>query len=335
MPTAEEQVDAAGGPALLSVVVPAYNEEAGLREFHRRLCAVLSAHKLPAEIIYVDDGSDDGTHGLLRNLRAQDPRVAVVSLSRNFGKEIALTAGFDYARGDAVVVIDADLQDPPELIPELLSQWRQGYAVVYAQRTLRRGESLPKRLTARLFYRLMRRIGRVQIPPDTGDYRVLSRQAVQALKQLRERHRFMKGLFSWIGFPQKAVPYVREPRYAGRTKWSYRGLWNLALEGITSFTIVPLRIATCVGLVTAIGALVYGAVIVVKTLFFGADVPGYPSLMAVVLFMGSIQLLALGVVGEYLGRMFDETKHRPLYFVKEYAPATTPPSAADSPLRGA
>ncbi len=322
---------------LLSVVVPAYNERETLPEFHRRLSAALSGQDLLAEIVYVDDGSVDGTSDVLRGLREADGRVAVVSLSRNFGKEIALTAGLDYAGGDAVVVIDADLQDPPELIPELVAQYRQGFAVVYAQRSLRRGESLAKRATARLFYALMQRVGRVRIPRDTGDFRLLSRQAVDALKELRERHRFMKGLFSWIGFPQKAVPYVREPRFAGKTNWSYRRLWNLAIEGITSYTIVPLKLATYVGLLTAVAALVYAAVIVVRTLIHGADVPGYASLMAVILFIGSVQLVALGVIGEYLGRMFDETKRRPLYFVREYVAAEgapgRPAAEAASPPR--
>jgi glycosyltransferase involved in cell wall biosynthesis len=292
-----------------------------LPEFHRRLAAVLAGVGLPAEIVYVDDGSDDGTAEALAVLRRGDSRVAVLSLSRNFGKEAALTAGLDYARGDAVVVIDADLQDPPELIPELLSHWKQGFAVVFAQRTRRLGEPAGRRVTAGLFYRMMRRVGRVGIPAEAGDFRLLSRQAVDAVRQMRERHRFMKGLFAWIGFPQKAVPYVRDPRRAGATKWTYGRLWNLALEGVTSFTIVPLRLATYIGLLAALAAFVYGVVIVVRTLVHGVDVPGYASLMTVVLFLGSLQLVALGVIGEYLGRTFDESKRRPLYFVREYLPA--------------
>jgi polyisoprenyl-phosphate glycosyltransferase len=236
------------------VVVPACNEREVLPELHRRLTAVLARLDLQAEVVYVDDGSDDGTAEVLAALRAGDPRVAVVGLSRNFGKEIAPTAGLDHARGDAVVVIDADLQDPPELIPELVAGWRQGFAVVYGQRTLRGGESRTRKATAGLFYRMMRRVGRLRIPADTGDFRLLSRQAVDAVRQLREQHWFMKGLFSWIGFPQKAVPYVRDARWAGRTKWSYRRLWNLAVEGITSFTILPLKLATYIGLLTALGA---------------------------------------------------------------------------------
>lgn len=307
----------------LSVVVPAYNEEAVLPEFHRRLTAVLNGISGAAEIIYVNDGSSDGTAALLNDLRVKDARVTLVDLSRNFGKEIALTAGLDYARGQAIVVIDADLQDPPELIPELVTQWEAGFDVVYAQRTSRSGETLMKRATAAVFYRLMSRISRINVPRDTGDFRLLSRRALQALCKLREQHRFMKGLFTWIGFPQKAVPYQREPRYAGTTKWNYGKLWNLALEGFTSFTVAPLKIATYVGGLIALLAFVFALFIVYKTLVYGDPVKGYPSLMVAVLFLGGIQLVALGIIGEYLGRMFMETKRRPLYLVKEYLPAAT------------
>lgn len=307
----------------LSVVVPAYNEEAVLPEFHRRLTAVLNGISGAAEIIYVNDGSGDGTAALLNDLRAKDARVTLVDLSRNFGKEIALTAGLDYARGQAVVVIDADLQDPPELIPELVAQWVAGFDVVYAQRTSRSGETLMKRTTAAVFYRLMSRVSRISVPRDTGDFRLLSRRALQALCKLREQHRFMKGLFTWIGFPQKAVPYQREPRYAGTTKWNYGKLWNLALEGFTSFTVAPLKVATYVGGFIALLAFAFALFIVYKTLVYGDPVKGYPSLMVAVLFLGGIQLVALGIIGEYLGRMFMETKRRPLYLVKEYLPAAT------------
>jgi glycosyltransferase involved in cell wall biosynthesis len=305
------------GPAL-SVVVPAYNEEPVLREFHRRLSTVLDALALDAEVLYVNDGSVDGTLEVLRELRGRDPRVGILGLSRNFGKEVALTAGLDHARGEAVVVIDADLQDPPELIPVLLRHWREGFDVVYAQRRRREGESALRRAAAFLFYRTIRMLAGVDVPPDTGDFRLLSRRAVDALRRLREQHRFMKGLFAWIGYPQRAVLYDRDPRYAGTTKWSYWKLWNLALEGITGFTIGPLKVATYVGLLTALGAFVYAAVVIVKTLAFGERVPGYPSLMVVVLFLGGLQLMTLGVLGEYLGRMFDESKRRPLYLVSHY-----------------
>jgi len=308
----------------LSIVVPAYNEQEVLPEFHRRVTAVVDALAADVELVYVNDGSSDDTLAVLHNLKRQDARVAIVDLSRNFGKEIAMTAGLDHAHGDAVVIIDADLQDPPELIPQLIQHWREGFDVVYARRTSRAGETLLKKATAHLFYRLMQRVSRVQIPPDTGDFRLLSRRAVEALSGLREQHRFMKGLFAWIGYPQKAIFYERDARYKGVSKWNYLGLWNFALEGITSFSTLPLHVATYLGLITALGAFLYGLFIVADTLLFGNAVPGYPSLLVVVLFLGGIQLMALGVIGEYLGRMFDETKKRPLYLLKGYLPAAKP-----------
>lgn len=317
----------AAPPGVLSVVVPAYNEREVLPEFHRRLAAVLDNLSLRSEVVYVNDGSRDDTIEVIRSLRALDPRVSIVDLSRNFGKEVALTAGLDHAMGDAVVVIDADLQDPPELIPQLVAEWRSGIDVVYAKRTAREGESLLKKATAAAFYRLIRRVSRVEIPADTGDFRLLSRRAVEALKQLREQHRFMKGLFSWIGFPQKAVPYKRDPRFAGDTKWNYWKLWNFALEGFTSFTIAPLKIATYLGIVVALLSFLFAAWIVYKTIAFGDPVRGYPSLMVVVLFLGGVQLLFIGVMGEYLGRLFNESKGRPLYFLNRYDRASIPSSA--------
>lgn len=315
-----KQGQTAAAGILLSVVVPAFNEQAVLREFHSRLSKVLDALGVPAEIVFVNDGSTDDTPEMLCRFREQDPRVAVVELSRNFGKEIALSAGLDHALGEAVVVIDADLQDPPELIPELIKQWREGYDMVYATRIARDGETYLKKATASAFYRLIQNVSRVKIPADTGDFRLLSRRAVDALKQLREQHRFMKGLFSWIGYPQKSVPYRRDPRFAGETKWNYWRLWNLALEGITSFTIAPLKLASYIGVLTSLAAFIYALRVIYKTLVYGDPVHGFPSLMVVVLFLGGIQLLTLGVIGEYLGRMFDETKGRPLYFTKAYHP---------------
>lgn len=314
---------------LLSVVVPVYNEQEVLPEFHRRLSEVLRSLRLRAEVVYVNDGSTDSTMTVLHDLKMRDSRLAIVDLSRNFGKEIALTAGLDHSSGDAVVVIDADLQDPPELIPELLSHWREGYDIVYAKRTVREGESFLKKATARMFYRLIQGVSRVKIPEDTGDFRLLSRRAIDSLSQLREQHRFMKGLFAWIGYPQKAVLYQRDRRYAGETKWNYWRLWTLALEGFTSFTIVPLKIASYVGLLVALGAFTFGMIIIYKTIMFGEPVRGYPSLMVVVLFLGGVQLIALGILGEYLGRMFNETKKRPLYFVKDLRPSI-PERGADS-----
>jgi glycosyltransferase involved in cell wall biosynthesis len=313
--------------------VPAYNEEEVLSEFHRRLCSVMEQLGARAEIIYVNDGSRDHTIEVCRRLKASDPRVAIVDLSRNFGKEIALTAGLDHAHGDAVVVIDADLQDPPELIPQLIRHWNDGYDVVYAQRVSRAGETVVKKATAHAFYRIVKHISGVHIPEDTGDFRLLSRRAVEALRKLREQHRFMKGLYAWIGFPQRAVPYARDPRFAGHTKWNYWRLWNFAIEGITSFTIAPLKVATYFGLLVAVWAFLYALRVIWKTLMYGDPVPGYPSLMVVILFLGGVQLLAIGVLGEYLGRMFNETKGRPLYLVQAfepsilYSPPTSEPTA--------
>lgn len=304
------------GRRTLGVVVPVYNEQEVLPEFHRRMCAVLDTLDMKSELIYVNDGSTDATLDVIDMLRARDSRVMLVDLSRNFGKEIALTAGLDHADGDAVVVIDADLQDPPELIPELIAQWQAGYDVVYAKRSFREGEGVVKKATAYLFYRIIQKLSRVRIPEDTGDYRLLSRRAVDALGQLREQHRFMKGLFAWIGYPQKAVSYRRAPRFAGNTKWNYWKLWNFALEGVTSFTCLPLKIATYVGLASAFGAFAYGSYMMVRTIIYGNPVPGYPSLVVAILFLGGMQLLSIGIIGEYLARMFDESKQRPLYFLK-------------------
>jgi glycosyltransferase involved in cell wall biosynthesis len=303
---------------MLSIVVPCFNEAAGIAAFHARLAAVMHGLGRPWEVVYVNDGSEDATLARLEALHEADPHVAVVNLSRNFGKEIATTAGLDHCGGDGVVVIDADLQDPPELIPELVAAWQDGFDMVYAQRRSRQGETWLKRATSKSFYRMMQRVGRVKLPLDTGDYRLMSRRALDALLQLREQHRFMKGLFAWVGYPSKAVLYDRDPRTAGESSWSYWRLWNLALEGITGFTVLPLKLATYFGLFVALGAMVYGGFLVLRTLLHGSEVPGYPSLMLVVLFMGGVQLMTLGVIGEYLGRVFNETKRRPLYFVERF-----------------
>jgi polyisoprenyl-phosphate glycosyltransferase len=304
----------------ISVIVPAFNEATGLDIFHGRLLSALAAMD-SWEVIYVNDGSTDGTLSVIEALSRADDRVAVVSLSRNFGKEIAITAGLDHAAGDAVVVIDADLQDPPEVIPDLIAAWRAGFDMVYAKRRNRAGESWLKRGTARCFYRLMQRMGDLKLPEDTGDFRLMSRRVVDAVRQLREQHRFMKGLFAWVGYPTTFVLYDREPRCAGVSKWSYWKLWNLALEGITSFTVMPLKLATYVGLGVALVSVIYAVQVIVKTLIIGNPVAGYPSLMTVVLFLGGVQLMFLGVFGEYLGRVFNETKQRPLYLVERYVPS--------------
>ena len=307
----------------LSVVVPCYNEQEVLEQFYSRTAAVLDRLGAAWEIVLVNDGSTDGTLALMLGLQAADSRIAVVNLSRNFGKEIALTAGLDHARcTDAVVVIDADLQDPPEVIPALVDAARQGFDVAYAQRSIRHGESWLKRTTAHAFYRVMQRLGgKVQLPQDTGDFRLMSRRALDALLALREQHRFMKGLFAWVGFPSVAVPYERAPRAAGTTKWNWWKLWNLSLEGITSFTVGPLKIGSYLGLVVAFFAALYIFQLLVRTFFFGNPVAGFPSLMAAVLFLGGVQMMMLGIIGEYLGRIFNETKRRPLYLVERHLPS--------------
>lgn len=299
----------------ITVVVPAYNEGNGLLAFHTRLGAVLDQIDLVGEVLYVDDGSDDDTWTVMESLRAADPRVATLKLSRNFGKELALTAGLDHVDGDAAIVIDADLQDPPELIPEFIRGWREGYDIVYGTRASRAGESRLKKFTSAAFYRLMERVSSTPMPRDTGDFRLLSRRALDALKRVRERQRFMKGLFAWLGFRQKAVIYERDPRFAGTSKFNYWRLWNFAIEGITSFSGAPLKIAMYVGVFTALLAFVFGAFILGKAMIYGDPVRGYPSLMLVVLFLGGVQLMALGMIGEYLGRLYMEAKQRPLYLI--------------------
>ncbi len=291
-----------------------------LPRFHGRLAAVMDGIGAAWSVTYVNDGSVDGTLETMRRLQEASPRVAVLNLSRNFGKEIATTAGLDHALGDAVIVIDADLQDPPEVIPDMVAAWREGFDTVYAQRRERLGETWLKRSTARLFYAMMENSGRVRLPRDTGDFRLMSRRVVAALLQMREQHRFMKGLFAWVGFPACAVPYDRDPRAAGTSSWGYWRLWNFALDGITGFTTAPLRVATYLGLLVAAGAVFYGSFILLRTLLFGNPVPGYPSLLVIILFLGGVQLITLGVIGEYLGRVFNETKARPLYILESYLP---------------
>ena len=301
----------------LTIVIAAFNEEASLPEMHRRLGQVLDGLEAQASVLYVDDGSRDGTWQVLQTLAADDPRVQLLRLARNFGKELALTAGLDHVETDAALVIDADGQDPPELIPQFVAKWREGFDVVYGTRTRREGESWFKRFTAAAFYRVMSRLSHTPIPPDTGDFRLMSRPVLDALRQLRERQRFMKGLFTWVGFKQVSLPYERAPRLAGGSKFNYWRLWNLALEGITSFSTVPLRLATYVGVLTALGAFAWGLWIVARTLLWDDPVQGWPSLMTVMLFLGGVQLVALGIIGEYLGRLYLEVKQRPLYLVSE------------------
>jgi glycosyltransferase involved in cell wall biosynthesis len=313
------QGERASARPLLSAVVPFLNEADTLPALVEALASTLPQLGIPFELVLVDDGSRDGSLAILKQALARRPdlRATVLSLSRNFGKEAALSAGLEACRGDVVVPLDADLQDPPELIGPMLAQWRLGYDVVTAVRRQRAGESWSKRLSAFVFYRLMGRLSPIAIPADTGDFRLMDRVVIEALLRLPERSRFMKGLFAWVGFRQVAIPYDREARQGGVSNWNYWKLWNFALDGITSFSRVPLQLLSYGGMVVALLALVYGGWMVLRTLIFGIDLPGYASLMTAILFLGGIQLIGLGVLGEYLGRVFEEVKGRPLYLVRE------------------
>jgi polyisoprenyl-phosphate glycosyltransferase len=300
----------------LSLVVPVYNEAEGLGAFFQRLRASLALIPLSYEIICVNDGSCDATLPILLSFKDSIPGFIIIDLSRRFGKEIALSAGIDFARGRAVIPIDADLQDPPEVIEDLVTKWQEGYDVVYAIRSERAGESLSKRLTAALFYRIINRLSETPIPRNAGDFRLMDRRVVEALKGLPERNRFMKGLFSWVGFKQTGVYFKRDPRYAGRSKWNYWRLWNFALSGIVSSSSLPLRIWTYFGFTIASFSFLYGLYLIVRTILYGVDVPGYASLMTVILFLGGLQMIGNGIIGEYLSRVFDEVKGRPLYIIR-------------------
>lgn len=270
------------------------------------------------QVMFVNDGSKDRTLDIMRELHEKDSRVSYVNLSRNFGKEIAMIAGIDYLTGDAAIIMDADLQDPPELIPEMISWWEKGYQDVSAKRRSRTGESFFKKWSSHAFYTILQKMSSVPMQRDVGDFRLLDKQCLNALRLMRESQRYTKGLFSWIGFEKKEVLFDRDARAAGKTKWNYWKLLNLAIEGITSFTIAPLRASAFVGCILAFIALLYMLFIVLRTIICGEDVPGYPSLVSIILFIGGIQLFFLGIIGEYLGRVFNESKFRPLYLVKDY-----------------
>lgn len=303
----------------ITILIPAYNEQEVLRYLYERLYKL--AGETPHynfEFLFVNDGSRDKTLEVLKTYAAKDKRVAYINLSRNFGKEMAMIAGLDNIDSDATVIIDADLQDPPELIPQMIAYWEQGYDDVYARRSNREGESWLKKATSSLFYKTLQKSTHIPIQQDTGDFRLLSRRCVEALRQFRESQRYTKGMFSWIGYRKKEITYNRDPRMAGETKWNYFKLINLAIDGITSFTTAPLRISSVLGMLVSLGAFIYILYLVIRTIFFGTDLAGYPSMMAVILFLGGVQLLSLGVIGEYIGRIFNETKNRPLYFIEEY-----------------
>jgi glycosyltransferase involved in cell wall biosynthesis len=308
----------------LTLVIAAYNEADALPALQPRIALALDTAEregLEARVLYIDDGSRDDTWRVLRELAAGDPRVALLRLSRNFGKEAALTAGLDRIERGAALILDADGQDPPELLPQFIGKWREGFDDVHGTRMQREGEGWLKRATAHGFYRVIGALSNTPIPRDTGDFRLLSPRALAALRQLRERHRFMKGLFGWVGFNQVAIPYHRDARVAGQSKFGFWKLWNFALEGITSFSTAPLRAATYLGVATALVAFLYGAWIIAKALLWGDPVAGWPTMMSVILFLGGTQLVALGLIGEYLGRLYEESKQRPLYLIDHWQPA--------------
>lgn len=322
----------------LSIVVPMYNEEESVGLFFDRLLPVLDGTGLSFEVVCINDGSRDATLPLLVGRAARDARIVVLDLSRNFGKERALTAGLDYARGRGVIPIDADLQDPPELIPEMVAKWQAGAEMVLAVRADRSSDHPLKRASAKMFYKLMRRLGDVPLPQNAGDFRLIDRRVLDALYQLPERTRFMKGIFAWLGFRQETVSYSRPARAAGTTKWKPWALWNFAIDGIVSFTSAPLRVWSYIGVATAALALLYLCYIVLRTLIFGVVTPGYASLICAILFFNGLTMIGIGMLGEYIGRIFVEVKQRPLYFVRQSwgteAPAPAPGRAPVAPPQG-
>lgn len=303
----------------ITILVPAYNEEQVIKKLYDRIIKVIDViQNYDFEILLVDDGSKDNTLNIIKYYRNIDKRISYINLSRNFGKEVAMVAGLDYSTGDAVVIMDADLQDPPELIPKMIELWEKGYDDIYAKRISRDGETWFKMWSSKLYYKILQKVTRIQLQKDTGDFRLLDRRCVEALKKLRETQRYTKGMFSWIGYNKKEILFNRDPRVAGKTKWNYLRLVDLAIEGITSFTTFPLRLSSFLGVMVSIFSFIYMAIVIVKTLAFGEKIQGYPSLMVVLLFLGGVQLISMGIIGEYVGRIFNETKKRPLYFIDEY-----------------
>lgn len=303
----------------ISIIIPAYNEEESLPFLYERLDKLMNEIKnYEFEVLFINDGSKDKTVQIIKELRSKDSRICYVDFSRNFGKEIAMLAGLDYATGDAVIFMDADLQDPPELIPELIKYWEEGYDDVYARRKSRQGETWLKKFTSKMYYKILQSLTRVQIQKDTGDFRLLDRRCVNALKKLRESQRCSKSMFSWIGYNKKEVMYDRDPRIAGKTKWNYFKLIDLAIDGITSFTTSPLRVSTYLAIPTFLMLFVYFIYVIVKCCVTGVAIQAFQAIILLILFFAGVQIMLFGIVGEYLGRIFNETKNRPLYFVNEY-----------------
>ncbi|MGD8276776.1 MAG: glycosyltransferase family 2 protein [Gemmatimonadota bacterium] len=305
--------------SILSIVVPVYNETEVIDAFYERMTAVARSLPFAAyEILFIDDGSADDTWARVRGYAERDPAIRPLKLSRNFGHQAAITAGLDHARGDCVVIIDSDLQDPPEVVPEMVARWREGYDVVYGRRSSREGEGRMKLLTASAFYRLLNRLTRINIPVDVGDFRLLSRRAADQLRGLREQDRFVRGLVSWIGFRQTGVTYARDRRYAGDTKYPFRRMMNFALDGITSFSTVPLKLAMWLGYAASALAFIYLVSVFVQKFILQNTIQGWATIMVALLFLGGVQLICIGIMGEYIGRIFNEIKGRPLYVVEEF-----------------
>ena len=312
----------------VTLLIPCYNEEESIPYMRDALVKLMNDNtRYQWEVLFINDGSRDRTLSLLEHLHQQDKRFCYVSLSRNFGKEAAMLAGFDHARGDAVIIMDADLQHPPQVIPQMLAAWEEGYDDVYGKRLSRGRESWLRRKLSMSYYRLLQRMAHVDILPNVGDFRLLDRRCIEVLKQLRETERYTKGLYCWIGFNKKEVPFETQDRVAGKSTWSYRQLIGLAIDGIMSFTTAPLRISAILGIVVSIAAFIYMCAVLVKTLFWGEPVAGYPTIVVLVLFLGGVQLISLGIVGEYLGKTFMEVKNRPVYVVDKMALSDNPSEA--------
>ena len=302
---------------IISVVVPVYNEEAVVHESYSRLKVMLDGLNEPYELIFVNDGSRDATTAMIRKICDSDSTVRLIDFARNFGHQTAITAGMDYASGEAIIVIDADLQDPPEVIPEMIAKWREGFDVVYGQRAQRKGETLFKRFTSAAFYRVLNKLTDVDIPVDTGDFRLIDRKVCDALKQVKERNRYIRGIISWLGFRQTGVEFIREKRFAGETKYPLKKMLRFAFDAITSFSYKPLKLATYVGVTISLTGFGYLMVVLYQKMFTTSTVTGWASMMAVNLFFNGVVLLMLGIIGEYIGRIYDEAKGRPLYVIRE------------------
>lgn len=303
----------------VSLIIPAYNEQESLHPLYACLCELMdSQQQYNWEVLFINDGSKDNTEAIIDSFIEQDKRIATVVLSRNFGKEAAMLAGFDYVTGDCAIILDADLQHPVSAIPEMLQYWEEGYDDVFARRRTRGDNSQLRKMFSRCYYSLLQRTSDIDVLPDVGDFRLLDRKCIDTLKTLREQCRYTKGMYAWIGYKKKEILCDQQERIAGNSKWNFFSLFNLAIEGLTSFSVTPLRLSSILGFVISIVAFVYMLIVIAKTLLWGESVAGYPSLMCIILFLGGIQLLSLGIIGEYLGRIFNETKNRPTYIAREY-----------------